>query len=100
MSSWSSVINEKLSDAIKNGELEMPEELVGKPIDLEAYFSTPHELRMGYSVLASSGFTPLAVDLMKEINHLKDLRRKEDNIDRQEKIDRQINQLEVQISLS
>lgn len=100
MSSWSKLINEKLSEAIDTGELEMPEALAGKPLDLDAYFSTPPELRMGYSILASSGHTPMVVDLLKEINRLKDLREHQTDADERTKIEREINRLEVEINVT
>jgi hypothetical protein len=43
----------------------------GKPIDLDAYFATPPELRLGYSVLKSAGCMPEEVVLRKEIEELK-----------------------------
>jgi len=43
----------------------------GKPIDLDAYFATPADLRLGYSVLKSAGCAPVEVELRKEIESLK-----------------------------
>ncbi|MDF1811384.1 MAG: DUF1992 domain-containing protein [Verrucomicrobiales bacterium] len=68
--SWSGPIAEKISEAIKNGNLTQPEDLKGKKVDLDAYFATPHHLRMGYSILASSGFHPLEVDILKQMEKL------------------------------
>jgi hypothetical protein len=42
----------------------------GKPIDLTAYFNTPEELRMAYSLLKSSKFIPDEVDLIRQIADL------------------------------
>ena len=44
----------------------------GKPLDLEAYFNTPEDLRMAYSILKSNDFVPEEVEIMKEISSLKD----------------------------
>ena len=68
--SWNLNAEERISGAVETGELEFPEELRGKPLDLSDYFSTPEDLRMGYSVLKSNGFVPLQVDLLREINAL------------------------------
>lgn len=39
----------------------------GKPIDLKAYFDTPEDLRMAYSILKSNNFLPAEVEMLKEI---------------------------------
>jgi len=44
----------------------------GKPLDLEAYFNTPDDLRMAYSILKSNDFVPEEVEIMKEISALKE----------------------------
>ena len=43
----------------------------GKPIDLSAYFDTPEDVRMAYSVLKNAGMNSHEVDLLKEITELK-----------------------------
>ena len=43
----------------------------GKPIDLRAYFETPEDLRMAYSILKSNNFVPEEVEVLKEIDALK-----------------------------
>lgn len=44
----------------------------GKPLNLDAYFATPEDLRVGYSVLKSNKFVPEEVDRLKEIGVLKE----------------------------
>jgi hypothetical protein len=44
----------------------------GKPIDLSAYFETPEDVRMAYSLLKNAGITPTEVDLLGEIAALKE----------------------------
>ena len=44
----------------------------GKPLNLDAYFATPEDLRVGYSVLKSNKFVPEEVDRLKEIGALKE----------------------------
>src|SRR3954454_17855372 len=44
----------------------------GKPLDLNAYFSTPEDLRMGFSILKSNEFVPEEVEMFKEIAELKE----------------------------
>ncbi len=64
------LIEEKIREAIERGEFD---NLAGKgePLDLESYFATPEELRLGYSVLKSAGCVPEEVALQKEIESLK-----------------------------
>jgi hypothetical protein len=42
----------------------------GKPLDLEAYFKTPEDVRLAYSVLRSAGCLPEEVELLNEIELL------------------------------
>ena len=69
--SFSKHIDKMIGEAIARGEFENLEG-EGKPIDLDAYFATPADLRVGYSVLKSSKFVPEEIDRMKEIGELKE----------------------------
>ena len=44
----------------------------GRPVDLSAYFETPEELRMAYSLLKNANMAPAEVDLLGEIAALKE----------------------------
>lgn len=44
----------------------------GKPIDLNAYFETPEELRLAYSVLKNAEIAAPEVELLQEIAALKE----------------------------
>lgn len=64
------LIEEKIREAMEKGEFDdLPGK--GKPLDLDAYFATPADVRLGYSVLKSAGCLPVEVDLQKEIESLK-----------------------------
>ena len=65
-----SAIEKQIKEAMARGEFD---NLAGKgkPLDLEAYFNTPEDLRMAYSMLKSNDFVPEEVELMKEISSLK-----------------------------
>lgn len=63
-------IDDQISKAIEAGEFDdLPGK--GKPLDLRAYFETPEDLRMAYSILKSNNFVPEEVELLREINALK-----------------------------
>jgi hypothetical protein len=44
----------------------------GKPLDLSAYFETPEDARMAYSVLQNAGMVTVEIDLLQEIAALKE----------------------------
>ena len=63
-------IDEQIRKAIEAGEFDdLPGK--GKPIDLSAYFETPEDLRMAYSMLKGNNFVPEEVEILKDINDLK-----------------------------
>jgi len=63
-------VEEQVRRAIEAGEFDnLPG--AGKPLDLRAYFETPDDLRMAYSILKSNNFVPEEVELLKEIDALK-----------------------------
>lgn len=64
-------VEEQIKKAVEAGEFDNLEG-AGRPINLDGYFSTPEDLRVGYSVLKSSRFVPEEVDRLKEIGELKE----------------------------
>lgn len=69
--SFDRLVEKKIQEAIESGEFN---NLAGKgkPIDLSAYFATPEDLRLGYSVLKNANVIPLEAQLLKEIGELKE----------------------------
>jgi len=68
--SLENVVEKLLQQAIERGEFDDLEGK-GKPIDLSAYFNTPEDLRMAYSVLKSNQIVPEEVETMKQIAELR-----------------------------
>ena len=64
-------IDNMIKAAIERGEFDNLEGK-GKPIDLDAYFATPEDVRMGYSVLKSADIVPEEVERLKEIAELRE----------------------------
>lgn len=64
-------IDKMIQAAIDRGEFKNLEG-EGKPLDLDAYFATPEDVRMGYSVLKSNNIVPEEVDRLKEIGELRE----------------------------
>ena len=65
-----SSIERQIQKAIAEGAFENLEG-EGKPLNLDAYFAAPEDVRMGYSILKSNQFVPEEVDRFKEISDLK-----------------------------
>jgi hypothetical protein len=69
--SLAKIIDEQIRKAIEAGEFDNLEG-AGKPLNLDDYFATPEDVRMGYSVLKSAKIVPEEVDRLKEIGELKE----------------------------
>ena len=64
-------IEERIQQAMARGEFDdLPGK--GKPLDLEAYFATPEDLRMAYAMLKSNDFVPEEVEIAREIATLRE----------------------------
>jgi len=62
-------VEKQIKEAIARGEFDnLPG--AGKPLDLEAYFNTPEDLRMAFAMLKSNEFVPEEVEIFKEISEL------------------------------
>ena len=44
----------------------------GKPLDLSAYFETPEEVRLAFSILKNAGLVPEEINLLQEIATLRE----------------------------
>ena len=63
-------VDEKIKEAIATGEFDnLPGK--GKPLDLDAYFATPEHLRMVYSILKNADIIPEEMELLRQIESLK-----------------------------
>jgi hypothetical protein len=94
-----SFVEKIIREAVERGEFD---DLQGKgrPIDLEAYFNTPEDLRMAYSLLRSNEFVPVEVETIKEIAALKDELRKCQNDSDKANLRTRIEQKELALRLS
>lgn len=64
-------IEELIKDAIRRGEFDDLRGK-GKPLDLDAHFQAPEDLRMGYAMLREAGFVPEEVQLLKDCDALRE----------------------------
>ena len=63
------LVEQKIREAQEAGEFDGLEG-AGRPVNLEAYFNTPEELRAGYAVLKNAGVLPEEAAVLKELNEL------------------------------
>jgi hypothetical protein len=61
------LVEQKIREAQQAGEFDRLEG-AGRPVNLEAYFNTPEELRAGYAVLKNAGVLPEEAAVLKELN--------------------------------
>lgn len=64
-----SAIEQKIREAMERGEFDNLSG-AGKPLDLDAYFNTPEDLRMAFAMLKSNEFVPEEVEIFREISEL------------------------------
>jgi|ERR671926_301401 hypothetical protein len=61
------LVEQRIREAQEAGEFDGLEG-EGRPVNLEAYFNTPEELRAGYALLKNAGVLPEEAALLKELN--------------------------------
>ena len=66
-----SSIENRIRQAIERGDFDNLEGK-GKPLDLDAYFNTPEDMRMAFAMLKSNDFVPAEVEIMREIAALRE----------------------------
>jgi hypothetical protein len=90
---------DKIREAMERGEFDNLEGS-GKPLrELNAYFATPENVRLGYSVLKNSGFVPEEVALLKEIHLLKEEAAACTDQERREALNSRIGELQLKYDL-
>ena len=64
-------IEASIQEAIERGDFDNLKGK-GKPLNLDDYFNTPEDIRLGYSVLKNAGYVPEEVQLLNEIAELRE----------------------------
>jgi DNA-binding response OmpR family regulator len=59
-----------IRNSIQRGELDNLKGK-GKPLDLNDYFNTPEDIRLGYTLLKNAGYIPEEVQLLNQISEIK-----------------------------
>jgi hypothetical protein len=92
------LVEQKIREAQRAGEFDDLEG-AGRPVNLDAYFSTPEELRAGYAVLKSAGVLPEEAQLRGEMNALKERLDSCEDPRERERLTRELSQLTLKYSL-
>lgn len=69
--SFNKFIEDQIQKAISEGLFDDLKG-AGKPLNLDEYFNTPEDFRIGYSILKSGNILPPEIELLREINDLKE----------------------------
>jgi hypothetical protein len=69
--SFDKLAEAKIKEAMESGEFD---NLAGrgKPLDLSAYFNTPEDVRLAYSILKNADVVPREAELLKEAEALRE----------------------------
>jgi hypothetical protein len=87
-----------LREAIARGEFDnLPGK--GKPVDLSAYFDTPEDLRMAYSIMKNAGVLPKEVELLKEIEALSSELETAADAGQRKRLEKEIEERKLKVSL-
>jgi hypothetical protein len=92
------LVEERIQKAIAEGKFDKLEGR-GKPIDLTAYFNTPAEYRVGYSVLKANKFVPEEVGMLKDIGLLKEKIKNSPAGEQKEKLQKELNERQMALSI-
>lgn len=71
----------------------------GKPVDLSAYFETPEDVRMAYSILKNAGMNAREADLLKEIAELRQVHAAMLDEEKKKELQKEIEQKQIEFSL-
>jgi membrane peptidoglycan carboxypeptidase len=96
--SFDKLVEEKIREAMANGEFDnLPGK--GKPLDLDAYFAAPEDMRVAYSMLKNAGFVPEETELLKEVDSLRKALDKASDEDEKRRIKKNIDDRVLKFNL-
>lgn len=98
MSMFSRLAEEKIEEAIRNGELDdLP--LAGKKLSIDDLSHIPEDMRMSYRIMKNAGYVPAEITLRKECVQLHDLLSAARHESDQEEIRRQLSEKQLRLQL-
>lgn len=98
MSIFSRLAEQKIEEAIRNGELDhLP--FAGKKLPIDDLSHIPEDLRMSYRIMKNAGYVPEEVTLRKECVRLYDLLGAACSDGEQEQLQRKLNEKRLRLQL-
>ena len=93
-----SAIEQQIKAAIERGDFD---NLAGKgkPLDLDAYFNTPEDMRMAFGMLRSNEFVPDEVEKLNEIARLRDAIKGSTDEAERASLTKKLNELSLAVTL-
>ncbi|MGA9997259.1 MAG: DUF1992 domain-containing protein [Pyrinomonadaceae bacterium] len=67
---YESMIEQMIREAMERGEFDNLKG-EGEPVDLNTYFAAPEDWRIGFSLMKNAGVVPEEMELLKEVNAMK-----------------------------
>lgn len=92
-------IEEMIREAMERGDFDNLKGK-GKPLDLDSYFSAPEDIRMAFSILRSNEFVPEEVDMLREIDDLKNRLSTCENEAEKAKLTRELQQKQLGLTIA
>ena len=71
----------------------------GKPLNLDDYFNTPEDVRMGFSILKSNDFVPEEIERLKEIAELRERLKTETDPEEKQALEKSLRDKTLALSL-
>src|SRR5215203_1267260 len=96
--SYETFIEKQIQKAIAEGKFDNLEGK-GKPINLDDYFATPEDIRVGYSVLKANKIVPEEVDRLKEIGDLKEKIKNCSDLEERQKLTKILNEKNLALAI-
>ena len=92
------VLEEQIQRAMSEGKFDNLKG-VGKPLNLDDYFATPEDIRVGYTLLKNNDFVPAEVILIKEIGELREKIEACTEAEEKKKLTKNLNEKTLALSL-
>jgi Domain of unknown function (DUF1992) len=71
----------------------------GKPLNLDDYFATPEDIRVGYTMLKDHQFVPPEIELLKEIGVLREKLKNTVDEDEKKSLTKQLHEKSLALTL-
>ena len=92
------LVEEKIREAMEAGEFDQIEG-AGRPVNLDAYFAAPEDVRAAYSVLKNAGVVPEEAQLLREISETKEALERTPDPARRGELSGRLRQLRLKLDL-